>query len=276
MGNSSGPTEMKSFNSPNFSQLDTMLEDEKLVLGYHVNTCNRCLTTDCSVINFQYDGVEGKVGPTELPRKESFSFQMNHLCDEKYLMNEIYGLEPHDIGEFEKCVEMEKNSGQFLLKAISSGSWIEKTKSLVALKIPPTPPDDERIHALINCQVLLPVASTGNTNVVGYQQLSSSPATIAAQINLQGIPVIQAPNSRWPIFQAAIKDGMVRLDETEVIKYCEYARESSFVTVSVDISASGRDMMDGIISSYCAKTREILYIFPVASDFHGVCKRMHH
>ncbi len=138
-------------------------------------------------------------------------------------------------------MRMERNSGQFLLKAISSGSWIEKTKSLVAIKIPPRPPDDERIHALINCQVRLSVANTRNTNTVACQQPSSSPVSILARIDLQDIPLIEVTNSNRAIFYAAVKEGAIRPDETMLIKFCECARESSIVMTSVNTVGSGCD-----------------------------------
>jgi hypothetical protein len=141
---------------------------------------------------------------------------------------------------------MERNSGQFLLKAISSGSWIEKTKSLVALKIPPRPPDDERYHVLINCQVRLSIGSTSNTNSVGCHQPSSILVPISARINLQDIPLIEYTNSNRDIFHAAIKEGVIRLDETMVTKFCEYARESSIVMVGMNTVDSRCDTKENL------------------------------
>ena len=145
---------------------------------------------------------------------------------------------------------LERNSGQFLLKAISSGSWIEKTKSLIALKIPPRPPDDERFHVLINCQVRLSVGRTSNTKSVGSHQPSSSLVPISARINLQDIPLIEFNNSNRDIFHAAIKEGVIRLDETMSTKFCEYARESSIVMVRVNTVGYACDTKENLSPQY--------------------------
>ncbi|MFZ0556509.1 MAG: hypothetical protein WAM26_14605, partial [Nitrososphaeraceae archaeon] len=97
------------------------------------------------------------------------------------------------------------------------------------------------IHALINCQVRLSVASTRNTNTVACQQPSSSPVSILARIDLQDIPLIEVTNSNRAIFYAAVKEGAIRPDETMLIKFCECARESSIVMTSVNTVGSGCD-----------------------------------
>jgi hypothetical protein len=170
------------------------------------------------------------------------------VCDEGYYREIICGLYTQELEESRKCVRMERNSGQFLLKAISSGSWIEKTKCLVVIKISSGPSDDERIHALINCQVRLSVASTRNTNTVACQQPSSCPVSILARIDLQDIPLIEVTNSNRAIFHAAIKEGVIRPDETMLIKFCEYARESSIVMTSVNTVGSGCDTKENNLS----------------------------
>ena len=244
-------TKMKALNHSKFVCRDNPSENDKLILSYRVHTCHRCLTTDNSIIKFEYNATS-KYGNDSVSSfwRDSVSYSRNHGCDEEYYRKIICGLCPPELEESKKCVMMERNSGQFLLKAISSGSWIEKTKSLVALKIPPRHPDDERFHALINCQVRLSVGSTSNTNSIGSHQPSSSLVPISARINLQDIPLIEFNNSNRDIFHAAIKEGVIRLDETMSTKFCEYARESSIVMVRVNTVGSACDTKENLSPQY--------------------------
>jgi hypothetical protein len=40
------------------------------------------------------------------------------------------------------CIEIEKQSGAFLFKAITSGAWAEMSKFVVAIKVPPILPNE--------------------------------------------------------------------------------------------------------------------------------------
>jgi hypothetical protein len=218
-----------------FSPLDTRSNNDKLILGYQLYTCRRCHTTDCFAINFQYDGAKCMNSSVRLLHKGSLCRLKNHVCNEKYFRNEICGLSPQKIEEFKNCVELEKNSGQFLFKAISSGPWIEKPKYMIALKVPPRIPDDARNHVSINSQISPAVTNTISSNSIGYQQYSSYPIPISARINLLEILMIATANCHTPIFNAALEEGVIKLDDKELIKFCESVKESSIVLASRNI-----------------------------------------
>jgi hypothetical protein len=46
------------------------------------------------------------------------------------------------------CIEIEKQSGAFLFKAITSGAWAEMSKFVVAIKVPPILPNEREYTSL--------------------------------------------------------------------------------------------------------------------------------
>ncbi len=67
---------------------------------------------------------------------------------------------------------------------------------------------------------------------------------------MQDIPLIEITNSNRTIFQAAIKEGVIRFDETMSIQFCEDARESSIVMVRVNTVSSGCDTRENNLSQF--------------------------
>ena len=67
---------------------------------------------------------------------------------------------------------------------------------------------------------------------------------------MQDIPLIEFNNSNRDIFHAAIKEGVIRLDETMSTKFCEYARESSIVMVRVNTVGYACDTKENLSPQY--------------------------
>jgi hypothetical protein len=135
---------------------------------------------------------------------------------------------------YKKCVETEKDSGQFLFKAISNGPWIEKPKFLVAIRIPAIVSPDKRVYISIISQMPLGITNNGNTNQAEYQQNPSDPTPISARINLHEIPIIEIHNSYASLFHRTIQEGVTKLNDRELTEFCELTKVLSIVVVSVD------------------------------------------
>lgn len=81
---------------------------------------------------------------------------------------------------------------------------------------------------------------------------------------MQDIPLIEANNSDQPIFRAASKEGEIRLDDTTLIKLCEYARESSIVIVSVNTRVNNieENIGDAYIEAALGRKKFLLVLTP--------------
>lgn len=53
-------TEMKALSHSKFACGDNPTTNDRLILGYRVHTCHRCLTTDNTTIKFEYNTVASK------------------------------------------------------------------------------------------------------------------------------------------------------------------------------------------------------------------------
>lgn len=64
------------------------------------------------------------------------------MCDEQHDRDFIDGSSSKEIERMKSCIEIEKQSGAFLFKAITSGAWAEMSKFVVAIKVPPILPNE--------------------------------------------------------------------------------------------------------------------------------------
>jgi hypothetical protein len=226
---------------PQLAQLGTQPVNDQLILGYQVRPCNRCLTTDYFTIEFQYNTGPCMSDPTDLSQRESFLYPESHVCDLGYYGDAISGISTQEMESYKKCVKKEKDSGQFLFKAISNGPWIEKPKFLVAIRIPPIVSPDKRVYMSIISQMPLGITNNGNANQAEYQQNPSDPTPISARINLQEIPIIEIHNSYASLFHRTIQEGVTKLNNMELTEFCELTKVSSIVVVRVDGGTFGFD-----------------------------------